>query len=282
MKPDLFETCQSIVLKAASGQIFGVLHLPLSSEIVPAVAFCHGLGGNKVGRNRLYVRLARRLTEVGIAAFRFDFRGAGDSSGELHEATMQSQVQDILHVLEYLSNSPPIDANRLALFGRSLGGALAVQAASQWQKIVSLALWAPVFDGKQWLAQWRHLSASSGGMPSQLHLQGQMIGRNLLEELIYLSLAQELESLRAIPMLHIHGLCDEIVSIDHAEGYAACRQIGLAPTRFLRFPLGDHDFNDPADQKVALKETTQWFQDTLINNGSKRLEPSASGRFSCS
>src|SRR5689334_8479689 len=121
-----FEERKTVTLLSQDLKLFGILHLPLlkNSEKAPAVLFCHGFGGNKSGRYRLYVRLAEKLSQAGIAVLRFDFRGCGDSEGAFGDITIETQVQDALAAAEFLLTHPSVDPNRFGIFGSSLGGAI--------------------------------------------------------------------------------------------------------------------------------------------------------------
>jgi pimeloyl-ACP methyl ester carboxylesterase len=122
--------------------IRGVLHLPEGAEAAPAVALCHGFGGNRAEFGYSFVRLAERLAANGTAAYRFDFAGCGDSDGDFADLTVSDQVAQAVAVLDGLAAHPAVDGERLSLMGMSLGGLTAQLAAAQ-RPVASLALWAP-------------------------------------------------------------------------------------------------------------------------------------------
>ncbi|PRY56033.1 alpha/beta hydrolase family protein [Glycomyces artemisiae] len=119
----------------------GVLHLPTAPN-APAVALCHGFGGNRAEFGYTFVRLAERLAARGVAACRFDFAGCGDSDGDFADLTVSDQVAQALAVLDALAAHPAVDPDRLSLMGMSLGG-LTAQLAAAKRPVRSLALWAP-------------------------------------------------------------------------------------------------------------------------------------------
>lgn len=61
-----------------------VLHLP-AAPAAPCVIACHGLGASKDSDK--YRLLGADLPEHGLALARFDFRGAGESSGRPEDAS---------------------------------------------------------------------------------------------------------------------------------------------------------------------------------------------------
>lgn len=119
----------------------GTLHLPQETP-APAVVLCHGFSGNRTEFGHTFVRLGLRLAERGIAAYRFDFAGGGDSDGEYGDITVSDQVAQTLAVLDALGRHPGIDPERLSLLGMSLGG-LTVSLAAAKRQVRSLGLWAP-------------------------------------------------------------------------------------------------------------------------------------------
>ena len=59
----LYEDRESVVLENKGQKIFGIIHKPKVSGPIPAVLMCHGLGGHKTGKYRMYVLLAEKLSE---------------------------------------------------------------------------------------------------------------------------------------------------------------------------------------------------------------------------
>ncbi len=69
----------------AGGTLAMVLHLP-AAPAAPCVIACRGLGASKDSNK--YRLLGADLPEHGLALARFDFRGAGESSGRPEDATV--------------------------------------------------------------------------------------------------------------------------------------------------------------------------------------------------
>lgn len=267
-----FEERESVVLEHKGQKVFGVLHIPVGVESAPAVLICHGLAGHKTGKYRLYVALATRLAQSGIAALRLDFRGSGDSEGEFHEMTLTTCVEDAALGLEFLKNHKNIDVNRIGVFGRSFGGSIAIMAASRFSKVKSIALWAPVFTADPWRELWELVK--SGKLDNKqkekvMTINGQVPSLSFYAEFFGMNLEKDLEELRTVPVLHIHGERDQLIDIKHADSYVKHRKEAHAKTKFVRLPEADHDFSIADDQKTALEITTQWFQETLLTRGEK-------------
>lgn len=260
------EERESIVLHNKGQKIFGVLHKPLKKSKHPVVLICHGLAGHKTGKYRLYVSLAKKLALEGIATLRIDYRGSGDSEGEFYETTIDGVVSDILVALKFLKDHSDVDSSRLGLFGRSFGGAMALMAAKEFQNIRSLALWAPIFSGEPWLDKWK-LVESNAVTESQkrelMSVNGQEASLAFFEQFFKMKLDHVLSELNTIPLLHIHGDKDSVVTTVHAEKYIKYREHALGETKFIRLPDADHDFSKPHEQEKAIKTTVEWFKETL-------------------
>lgn len=258
-----------VVLENEGQKIFAVFHRPKHVLNPPCVIVCHGLGGNKIGHYRAYVELAIRLVKVGIAVFRFDFRGSGDSDGDFADMTLQGQVSDLLAVLEYHLKNDQINSARLGLFGRSMGAAVGVMGSAIFNHVKTIALWAPIFNGDQWKHQWELVQkefATEKESEEMRRINGQVASLYFYSEMFDINLEGPLQSLKNIPMMIIHGIHDPLVSIEHAEGYEKIRRQMSAPFEFIRLEHADHDFSHPAERQLALEKTTEWFKKYLYPN----------------
>lgn len=115
----------------------------------PAVLMVHGWGGLKSHLNQAY---APQFAALGYIVLTFDYRGWGESDGKLirvgdkpkdtsADFTLKvrevrtivdplDQLEDIRAAHAYLVGEPQVDGDRLAVWGSSLGGGLALQTAA--------------------------------------------------------------------------------------------------------------------------------------------------------
>ena len=88
------------------------------------VLFCHGNGGNVA----LWADVLRNLHDrMGVTAMGFDYRGYGRSEGTPSEAGV---LADARAARAWLARRTGIAEDRIVLMGRSLGGAVAVDLAT--------------------------------------------------------------------------------------------------------------------------------------------------------
>lgn len=278
------EQREQIVIENQGQKIFGMIHRPVvktdgaterndrtdAQARFPAVLICHGLGGNKVGKHRLYLHLAERLAKQGIIALRIDFRGSGDSEGEFGDMTIDGEVSDAIKALEYLKNDPQVDTDRMAIFGRSFGGVVAILAANYVRSLKAMVLWAPVFSGAQWKGQWemiKNAKLTSEHRDELMSINGMKPGSYFFEQLFALDLTEQVANLEALPLLHFHGQKDELVNLGHAEGFKHVRQRASGKTKFVLLPHTNHDFSHAAERNAALEESVAWFKAVLKKEG---------------
>ena len=93
-------------------------------ESARTVLFCHGNGGNISHRLETVIFLLQR----GVNVMMFDYRGYGRSSGR---PTETNTYDDVRAVYDWLISEKNVKPNDIIVFGRSLGGAVAVDLASR-------------------------------------------------------------------------------------------------------------------------------------------------------
>lgn len=124
----------------------GVIHLPRGSEgKVPGVVLCHPhplYGGNM--HNNVVVAVSRALVELGIAAFRFNFRGVGSSEGSFDDGA--GEQDDLRAAFAALAERPEVDPDRLGMMGYSFGGMVALAAVKGFAQARTLAAVSPVVN----------------------------------------------------------------------------------------------------------------------------------------
>jgi fermentation-respiration switch protein FrsA (DUF1100 family) len=111
---------EDVFFPAADGTSLHGWYLPGEAG-QPLVVFCHGNAGNISHR----VDNLRRLRELGLSAFIFDYRGYGQSAGKASEEGTYSDMRGALSWLQR-KGWPPA---KMIYFGRSVGAAVALQLA---------------------------------------------------------------------------------------------------------------------------------------------------------
>jgi len=127
---------RDVSLRVENINIEGRIYLPDRGKRAPypTVCVCHGIpSGNPPDPNDGgYPELAERVCSEGFAVFIFNFRGTGNSGGNID---MLGWTEDLKAAINYLHGLPEVDVSRLSLLGFSGGAAVSVYVASQDRRI---------------------------------------------------------------------------------------------------------------------------------------------------
>lgn len=177
---------EDVSFRAADGtELFGWY---VESGATPAVLlWCHGNAGNIINRLDNLAWLHR----LGLSVFLFDYRGYGRSRGAPSE---EGLYQDALAAYAYLSQVRRLRPERIVLFGRSLGAAVAGEVASR--KPAAGLILESSFPSIEALARAHYF-----GLPAHWLLHARF------------RLAERLRHISA-PILVIHGDRDTIVPLE--------------------------------------------------------------------
>jgi uncharacterized protein len=127
--------------------VVGLLTLPDDPPPHPAVLLLHGFGNHKDEVGDLFRRLALMLAAAQMASLRIDFRGWGESAGDMADTTIAGQWEDAQLAGLYVNALPTVDASRLGIVGFSLGSASAILCAAEASpSYAALVLWSPALD----------------------------------------------------------------------------------------------------------------------------------------
>lgn len=141
---------ETVTIEVEGMKVVGTLNLPDGVENPPAILLLHGFTGTRdeleipAVKEGIYERAARMWAEQGMASLRIDYRFNGESEGEFADSTLQAHLADAMAALDWLAASGRVDADRLALVGWSMGGAIGAAVAGRTeQELDAVALWAP-------------------------------------------------------------------------------------------------------------------------------------------
>ena len=137
-------------------QIFGVYHRPRGVAPTPtrAVLICPPIGQEYIRTHWCLRLLANQIARNGTHVLRIDYRGMGDSSGDLQDVDRLDQWTDDILVgvdrLKMLSG-----AGTVMLVGLRFGAALCARVAEASNEVNSVVFWEPVVDGAEHLKELR-------------------------------------------------------------------------------------------------------------------------------
>lgn len=248
-------------------KISGILAKP-DKKTDRVALFCHGFLSNKNSATN------RALTDIlvpqGIATFRFDFFGQGESEGPFEKIAVTTAVQQALAALALVKAK---GYRKIALVGSSFGGLVALLAAAQKPKLSCLALKCPVPDfpemlklefGDKEMAEWKKTGTIPNVVPGAS-------GRIKLSYGFYEDCARHsgYEAAKAItaPTLIVQGNADEYVPLHQSRRLS---EELTGKNVLVVLPGADHHFSNPAHFLEMTTLLAQWVSDHLIPAGKSR------------
>ncbi|PLX05915.1 MAG: hypothetical protein C0596_15560 [Marinilabiliales bacterium] len=155
--------------KKGDCKLCGTLTIPDTLNSYPLAILITGSGAQdrneEIAGHQPFKVIADHLTRNGIAVFRYDDRGFGESTGNIMKSTTYDFMTDAAAVIDYFGNYPNINDDGIGVIGHSEGGMIAWMLGAKYKKnlafIVSLA--GPVVDIKDlMIQQYIDVSAASG------------------------------------------------------------------------------------------------------------------------
>ena len=236
-----------------------------------AVLLCHGFLSRK--NSTTNKTLTRSLTEQGIATFRFDFFGQGESEGPFEALTVTIALGQALAALDLLAAS---GYKRIGLIGSSFGGLVSILTASKWShpptpgapgrapsrepELACLGLKCPVADfaevlrlefGEAGMARWKthHEIPDVTGGPKPVRLRYALYENCLTYD------GYKAAAMIMTPTLIVQGSKDELVPLHQSSRLMEFLQ-GKRQLEIL--PGADHGFTKGEDFKTMTTLLADW------------------------
>lgn len=134
-----------ISFTSGGGTCVGYLYRPGDGAPRPCVVLCTGFGGTQDTPS--IVANARAFAAAGYAAMTFDYRNFGESDGQPRQLVdIEGQLDDIGAAVASARRDSGVDADRIVLWGSSLGGGHVVTAAARDERIAAVIAQVP-FNG---------------------------------------------------------------------------------------------------------------------------------------
>ncbi len=131
----------------------GIISLPHSGDPLGLVVVCHPhplYGGNMY--NHVVHTVCEKLEEKGMAWLKFNFRGAGQSTGTF--ANGIGEKEDVKAAVSFASGRPEINGEKIGLCGYSFGGLVAFSAAVEDGRVKAIAGVSPLIQPEDLLDRY--------------------------------------------------------------------------------------------------------------------------------
>ena len=199
-------------------------------------------------------RISQRLASMGIAVLRFDFTGLGHSGGEFANTDFSSNVDDLVHAAQYLTDQGTAPC---LLIGHSLGGAAVLKAAGEIPSVKAVVtIGAPSCPS--------HVMHNFGSSLEEIKEQGQArvslagrpftISQGFVDDVSQAVLLPAIAKLKRA-LLVMHSPIDQTVGIENAgEIFAAAKH----PKSFVTLDNADHLLSNREDAEYAAEVIAAW------------------------
>jgi fermentation-respiration switch protein FrsA (DUF1100 family) len=216
-----FPQAEEVELTTSDGERVIAWHVPPRGER-PVVLYFHGNGGSLKWRAERFAR----IVDDGTGLLALSYRGYGGSTGRPSEAGL---LRDAEAAYAFVMGRYP--AERLALYGESLGTGVAVALAAE-HKVGKVILEAPF------------TSAVDIGAAAYPFLPVRLLMHDTFR-------SDERIAKVTAPVLVLHGARDTIVPISHGERVYA---LITSPKKFVRFAEGYHGDLDQYGAQAAVRD----------------------------
>jgi len=235
-------------------------HLLLPSRLNdrhPAIIKCHGLPGspNQVSG------IASELAQAGFVVLTFNFRGIRHSNGLFSYA---GEIIDAGNGISFLEGLNYVDRNRIAIYGASFGGAVAICRAAIDMRITCIAVRAPVYDTERFIEK---LTQNYSPKSILIELSGAVHG--IKKENFWICFRKNVKMYNPMDLvskispralLVVTGDEDKIIGLD---GVKDLFERAKEPKTLKIVSGADHKLSNPIIFQQTNKIIIEWFRDAL-------------------
>ena len=140
-------------------KLLGAYHPPRRSINDAAVLICPPIGQEYIRTHWALRLLANQLSRKGIHVLRFDYRGHGDSCGDIQDvASLDEWRDDISVAIDHLKEQS--GAQTVMLTGLRVGASLASDVSADRDDVNSVVAWERIVRGSDYLRDLRSVHES--------------------------------------------------------------------------------------------------------------------------
>jgi pimeloyl-ACP methyl ester carboxylesterase len=257
------KNAHDLKIPSSSGlQLAAIFNPPTTTEKTPPfVILLHGNTGWKEEEH--LATLAETLAENGIAAIRFDAPGSGKSDGSWEKDYRASNyLSAVKSVYDYAIENLQVDPQRAGIWGHSMGGMIAVHAASRNKNMFQALCGCELSPGEMSkyhgndIKEWRE----RGGVEVETEIFGKIwLPVDYFIDREQFNTAREIAKLH-IPLLLLAGLHDQLVT------HQSVRHIFEAanePKKYLEHPMDHFYKRNPRTLAKVNREVVHFFLKNL-------------------
>jgi|GEM_PF-501402 len=200
------------------------------------------------------LQLTKLFVQEGFVTVRFDYiHGFGEHSSGPEKATLSRQVEDITRVVEHLIRRSYVDASRIFLIGRCMGGVSSVLMSSFDDRIAGvIVINAPMRFEDTSITRKDPKEMSRIRLKQYFHLYHEGLGKEVrinysfIEDGLKKDMPRAMRNLKQ-PLLIIHGENDEVVPKNNVESLF---KHAIDPKELVVIKGMDHFFEGSQVKKI--------------------------------
>lgn len=248
---------QSIKFKGALNETLSArIDTPEDGNIRAYALFAHCFTCSK--DLKAVANISKALAEIGIATFRFDFTGLGQSSGDFSDTNFSSNIEDLVAASNFMQEE--YGSGPQLLIGHSLGGAAVLQATHRIESVKAVAVIGapsdPVHVKENFKLKIDEIETKGY---AEVILAGRpfTIKKQFLDDLDQTKMTEFIYNLRK-PLIVFHSPIDNTVGIENGmKIFGAAKH----PKSFISLDNADHLLmNNSTDSKYVGKLLGSWFE----------------------
>jgi len=249
---------QKIEFTSGANKLSGLLETPESGiKFYALFAHCFTCSKDIAAASRI----SRALTAKGIAVFRFDFTGLGNSDGDFANTNFSSNIQDLIAATDFLREN--YQAPKL-LIGHSLGGTAVLGVAQHVPESTAIVTIGSPSDAAHVAHNFAaHIPEIEEKGEAEVNLAGRKfkIQKQFLDDINHFGI-QHMAKLRKA-LLVMHSPIDSVVSVSEAE---KIYQTAVHPKSFVSLDSADHLLTNKADSEYAAEIIAAWASRYVTND----------------
>jgi pimeloyl-ACP methyl ester carboxylesterase len=215
---------------------------------LPTVLLVHGFFGTKEERG-LFDAVTRVLTGGGLAVFRFDFSGCGESEGHYVDTSPSKMVAELGAMLAFTRTRPEVDTGRLGLLGHCMGVNTILALAPE--HIRCAVLMAAPARPLEYLPAFMGEGYNPRGISSRHTSLGTRcdIGPRFFTDAAGHGMVERMRRWH-VPALFLHNADDRTVPSDDSR---LLHEVALPPKELLLLPGSSHTPRHPSLYEALLR-----------------------------
>jgi dipeptidyl aminopeptidase/acylaminoacyl peptidase len=238
--------------------IRGYFVTPPGEGPFPGICKFHGFPGGP----DIVGGLATRLGEAGFAVLTFDFRGFRKSDGLF---SLSGEIRDAKAAITHLLESDMTINSWSGIYGASYGGAVAVCALAEDNRVNAVCLRAPVYD-TLWFAKSPMIRPSVEQIIETDHTQIRGIEapeiqektlHNMVEDAKIYNPMNEISKIAPRPLLIVHGTDDVVIPL---AGVKRLYELAGEPKDLVVLEGADHNLTDQRAYEITMNTVVEWFK----------------------